>query len=106
MYDITENNASDFDFALSDGTPVTFVKITSKNNIQVRIPEGHDLAYDQDNGRIFRRDGSHYKDEYDVTLTATPKLNAAPAPIQGGNLVVIDNDVYSLTYVGTLHPLF
>jgi len=46
---------------LSDGTPVEFVKTTSKGNTQVRLPESHELA-SEDPLRIFRPDGSHYKD--------------------------------------------
>ena len=86
MFDINTNNADQFDFALSDGTPVTFVKITSKDRIQVRVPDDHPLAGQDDGGadptlRIFNRDGSHFKDRTSLTLSATPKASAAdPAP--------------------------
>lgn len=111
MFNLTQDNAADFDFALSDGTPVTFTKITSKNNIQVRIPDDHADA-DGDPLKIFRRDGSHYKDELDVTLSATPKASEASTITEvdftpatddmSGKLVVIDDVVYSLTKVGDL----
>lgn len=80
MYDVNASNAADFDFTASDGTKLTFSKITSKDNIQVKFPEDHDLADGQGNGLIFRRDGSHYKDNYDVTVSATRKVAPAPAP--------------------------
>lgn len=90
LYNVTEDNASDYDFSLSDGTPVSFVKITSKGNIQVRNPADLD-----DDLRIFRRDGSHFRDELDVTLRATPRTSS-------GDLIVRDSAVYRLVLVGTL----
>lgn len=106
MHNITEANAADFDFRLSDGTLVEFSKVTGKNNIQVRLPDSHpDGAIDP--LRIFRRDGSHYKDDMNVTLSATPKAAAATptaAPVVAANdddltgkIVIIDGTAYSLT---------
>jgi len=54
---------------LSDGTPVTFVKTTSRGNYQVKLPDSHAFAAGQDAGRIFRPDGSHYKNATSLTLT-------------------------------------
>lgn len=69
MYNITADNASNFAFILSDGTPVVFLGITSKDNIQVVFPKDHPET-NGDRIKIFRRDGTHYKDELDVTLKA------------------------------------
>ena len=68
---------------LSDGTPVTFVKVTSKDNIQVRLPDSHAFS-DGDPLKIFKRDGTHYKGLTDLTLvaTATAAAPAAPAAAQ------------------------
>jgi len=66
---------------LSDGTPVTFVKVTSKDNIQVRLPDSHDFTGD-DPLKIFKRDGTHYKGLTDLTLVATAAAPAAPAAAQ------------------------
>lgn len=88
---------------LSDGTPVDFVKVTSKGNIQVKIPEGHPMAASQANGRIFKaKTGAHYKGNTDLFLT-----NDAPSGVtadnvssgsfqlvSGGN--VIDDDIATL----------
>ena len=60
---------------LSDGTSVDFVKVTSRGNIQVRVPASHPLGA-ADPLRIFRVDGSHYKGNTDLTLT-----NTAPTPV-------------------------
>lgn len=65
--------------ALSDGTPVDFVKITSKDNIQVRVPSDH-AELGSDPLRIFRRDGTHYKDATDLRLVTAAVPTAAPAP--------------------------
>ena len=100
LHDVTADNAGGFTFTLDDGTVVDFVKVTSKNNIQVRLPADHDAA-DGDPLRIFRRDGSHYKDEILVTLKATPKSTPANDDFTG-NLVVIGKAVYTLTKVGDL----
>lgn len=112
MFNITSDNAADFTFKLSDGTIVDFVKITSKDNIQVRLPASHpDAAADP--LRIFRRDGSHYKDNMDVTLSAVAKPVAkpadTPAPVAAnddvdltGQLVIIDGVAYSLTRIAAV----
>lgn len=101
LYDVTADNAGGFTFTLDDGTVVDFVKVTSKDNIQVRLPADHDAA-DGDPLRIFRRDGSHYKDELLVTLSATPKSTPANDDDLTGKLVVIGQAVYTLTKVGDL----
>lgn len=75
---------------LSDGTPVTFVKVTSKGNIQVRVPAGHPLASDP--LRIFRTDGSHYKDQLNVYLVNAP---AGTAPASNDTFLVGDAQFYS-----------
>jgi hypothetical protein len=76
---LTAASASSVALALSDGTPVEFSKITSKDNIQVRVPTSHAELGD-DPLRIFRRDGTHYRDETDLTLVATAAdSSAAPA---------------------------
>lgn len=70
---------------LSDGTPVTFVKVTNKDNIQVRLPDDHPFS-NGDPLKIFKRDGTHYKGLTDLTLefgsAAVPAAPAA-APISG-----------------------
>lgn len=77
---LTAANVASAALALSDGTPVEFVKFTSKGNIQVRVPTSHDELGD-DPLRIFRTDGTHYKDATDLTLVATAAdASAAPAP--------------------------
>ena len=54
---------------LSDGTPVTLVKVTSRGNFQVRVPATHPLGA-EDSLRIFKpTDGSHYKGRTNLTLT-------------------------------------
>ena len=58
---------------LSNGTAVDFVKTTSRGNYQVRVPASDPIGA-ADPLRIFRPDGSHYKNGLDVTLT-----NTAPA---------------------------
>lgn len=64
-------NASLF---LSTGVAVDFVKTTSKGNYQVRVPASDPIGA-ADPLRIFRPDGTHYKDALGgVTLT-----NTAPA---------------------------
>lgn len=119
LNNITADNAADFNFVLSDGTPVDFVKITSKDRIQVRLPETHDYA--DDDLRIFRRDGNHYQDLMGgITLSATAKTVAAPtagiplasfvqflsaqAPDLGddGKLIIRGTKVYELVHVGDL----
>lgn len=93
---ITALNAASVALALSDGTPVDFVKITSKDNIQVRVPTTHDLG--DDPLRIFRRDGTHYKNKTDLTLVATSAAApaAAPAPAAGVTYLVGDAAFASL----------
>jgi len=76
---LTALSAASTALALSDGTPVEFVKITSKDNIQVRVPSTHDLGA-ADELRIFRRDGSHYKNETDLKLVVAAPAPAAAAP--------------------------
>lgn len=76
LLNLTAATAASVALALSDGTPVEFVKITSKDRIQVRLPASHDLAQQSDGGsdptlRIFRRDGTHFKDRTSLTLVAT-----------------------------------
>lgn len=73
---LTAASAASVALSLSDGTPVEFVKITRKDNIQVRVPSTHFLG-NEDQLRIFRRDGSHYKDETELTLVATPRASAS-----------------------------
>ena len=79
---------------LSDGTPVEFVKVTSKRNIQVRVPSSHALGA-ADPLRIFRpTTGAHYKGNTGglfltnnapaVVATAT----AAAAPTSGGTFAL------------------
>lgn len=68
---------------LSDGTPVTFNKVTSKGNIQVRLPDSHAFT-NGDPLKIFRPDGTHYKNATDLTLvanTAPVAVAADPAPV-------------------------
>ncbi len=68
---------------LSDGTPVTLVKVTSRGNYQVRLPDSHPFAAGQENGRIFKaRSGIHYKNQTDLRLTNDAPA-AAPAPVSG-----------------------
>jgi len=66
---------------LSTGVAVAFVKTTSRGNYQVRVPAGNPIG-DADPLRIFRPDGTHYKNALDgVTLTntaAAPVAAAAP----------------------------
>lgn len=67
---------------LSDGTPVEFVKETSKGNVQVRLPYDH--AFASDPLRIFRPDGSHYKDNLDgLTLLNADGAVATDALVRG-----------------------
>lgn len=66
---------------LSDGTAVAFVKVTTKNNIQVRVPTSHPLGA-ADPLRIFNpTTGRHYKDAIALTLTNTPKAVNASQPL-------------------------
>lgn len=108
LRNLTAVSASTVALALSDGTPVEFVKVTSKDNIQVRVPTSHDELGD-DPLRIFRRDGTHYKDETDLTLIATavdatvtaaaPTAAPATAAVASNDNVVYrvgDNDFSSL----------
>ena len=82
--------------ALSDGTPVEGVKITSKDNIQVRVPASHPLGA-ADPLRIFRRDGSHYKNQTSIRLVATAAdAPAAPAPAAAPAAASNDNTVYEV----------
>lgn len=78
---LTAANAASIALALSDGTAVEFVKVTGKDNIQVRLPDDHPYAEDQENGRIFRRDGSHYKGETELTLIATDAATVTAADL-------------------------
>ena len=81
--------------ALSDGTSVEFVKITSKDNIQVRLPTSHPLGAD-DPLRIFRRDGTHYKNETDLTLLAVAPAAALAAAAASAAAVANDNRYYEV----------
>ncbi len=64
---------------LSTGVAVAFVKTTSKGNYQVRVPSTDPIGA-ADPLRIFRPDGTHYKDALDgVTLTNTA---SAPAKVK------------------------
>lgn len=113
---VNASNAADFNFALSDGTPVVFTKITTKNNIQVRLPDTHYLA-DDDALRIFNRDGNHFKDATDgLTLVATLKTQdtpVAPTPtpsnddttIPCGSVIVIKGVAYALYAIGPVVDL-
>jgi len=98
MFNITNDNAKNYDFSLSDGTPVVFVEVTSKDNIQVVLPKNHPDA-NGDRLKIFRRDGSHYKDELDITLIATPR--AASADDNDNEFIVRNGIVYFLERAGT-----
>lgn len=64
-------------------TGVTFIQTTSKGNIQVRVPEGNDVG-DDDPVRIFRTDGSHYKDDLDYKLINTGAGNVRADTINTG----------------------
>lgn len=83
---------------LSDGTPVEFVKVTSKRNIQVRVPTSHPLGA-SDPLRIFRpATGAHYKGNTNglfltnnapaSTVTAAAPAPAAAAPTSGGTFAL------------------
>lgn len=64
---------------LSNGTPVAFVKTTSRGNYQVRVPASDPIGA-ADPLRIFRPDGTHYKNGLDgITLTNTATAPATPA---------------------------
>lgn len=76
---LTLANAASVALALSDGTPVTLVKVTSKDNLQVRVPETHDLGA-EDPLRIFDREGFSTKGSTLLTLVATPADAAVAAP--------------------------
>ena len=75
---------------LTDGTPVDFVKTTSKGNLQVKLPDNHPFAAGQDAGRIFRANGgAHYKSLTELKLTNTATASApaaAPAPVVSGGI--------------------
>lgn len=72
---------------LSDGTPVEFVKVTSRGNFQVRVPASHALGA-EDPLRIFKpADGSHYKGRTNLTLTNTAPAAAAPVAATAGGPV-------------------
>lgn len=122
MFDINASNVADHTFKLSDGTVVEFVKFTRRDNIQVRLPIDHHNS--DDTLRIFKRDGSHYKDEIDLTLSAELK---APVPVASeqaavslakpisvvqpvsndktGQVVVIDGVAYQLEAIGSVLEL-
>ena len=63
---------------------------------QVRLPASHPFAEGQENGRIFRRDGSHYKDETDLTLVATSAAGSSEAPAAAAAPASNDNTVYTV----------
>lgn len=86
-----DNVSASTPLALSDGTPVEFVKITSKDRLQVRIPADHPLGAD-DPLRIFGRDGRHYKGATELTLVATVAAPAAPEPASNDNSTYIVGD--------------
>lgn len=70
---------------LSDGTPVEFVKVTSRGRFQVRIPTSHPLGA-EDPLRIFDpTSGAHYKGRTGgITLTNTaPTATTTAAPTGG-----------------------
>lgn len=93
---LTAANAGSVSLALSDGTPVEFVKITSRDRIQVRIPSDHPFGA-ADDLRIFERDGRHYKDETSLTLVATAaEAPAAEAPAAGRVYLVAGNEFANL----------
>lgn len=82
--------------SLSDGTPVIFTKITSKGNIQVRVPNDHDLANTDDGGadpslRIFKPDGTHFKGRTDLTLINV--AGEAPAPVAANDATYVVNGI-------------
>lgn len=97
LKNINAANASTFALALSDGTPVDFVKITSKDNIQVRVPTSHSLGA-IDPLRIFDRDGHSTKNSTDLTLAATaaPAAAQAPTPTPAAAPVSNDNTTYTV----------
>ena len=83
---------------LSDGTAVTFVKMTPRKGfIQVKLPDSHPFAAGQENGRLFKTDGtrptkigSRYRT--DLTLangTASVAAAAAAAPAVAGTFAIV-----------------
>ncbi len=83
-----------FDQTDSVYTPVEFVEITSRDNIQVRVPDDHWIGQD-DPLRIFRRDGTHYKDELsDFVLVnkEEPADGAEAAPADAADTIQLDGD--------------
>lgn len=95
LNNLTASNAASFALALSDGTPVEFVKVTSKDNIQVRVPASHDELGD-DPLRIFRRDGTHYKGATDLTLVATAAADTPASAADTAAPSANDNVVYTV----------
>lgn len=100
---LTAANADLVDLALSDGTPVEFVKITSKDRIQVRLPDTHALTQQDDGGsdptlRIFRRDGTHFKNRTELTLILTPKAVEldTPAPVEAPAIPTATGSTYEV----------
>jgi hypothetical protein len=78
---------------LSDGTPVTFVKTTSRGRFQVKLPDNHPFAAGQDNGRIFDpTTGAHYKRNTNLTLTNTAPVAAATSAAVNPSLPMFLND--------------
>lgn len=80
-------------FSLSDGTPVTFSKITTKDRIQVRLPDSHPFS-NGDPLKIFGRDGRHYKNLTDLTLLVAPSAADAPAAAPTAAAPTSAEDVY------------
>lgn len=95
---------------LSDGTPVTFVKTTSKGNIQVRVPASHPLGA-TDPLRIFKPStGEHYKGQTDLKLTNTSRAvnRSRPMFLSDGtpvSFVKVTSKGNIQVRVPTSHPL-
>jgi hypothetical protein len=104
LRNLTAVNAASFALALSDGTPVEFSKVTSRDRIQVKLPDSHPFAAGQEAGRIFGRDGTHYKNRTQLTLVATPieapaatpaaPLAPAAAPANDNVIYVVDGNEF------------
>jgi hypothetical protein len=99
LRNLTLASAASVALALSDGTPVELVKVTSKDRLQVRIPTSHPLGA-ADPLRIFDRNGNHYKNQTDLKLVATPvdaaATTSAPAAPAAAQISANDNTVYSV----------
>lgn len=90
---------------LSDGTPVSFVKTTSRGNIQVRIPANHALARGQGNGRLFDPyHGRSTKGSTSLTLSNNAPVITATTAMRGpvnARLPLYLSDGTAVSYVKT-----